>query len=47
MNFRKARSKGNGCQSMPVSIIHTVNAQVVTARNGKQHNGNSKMNFIN
>lgn len=31
---------------MPVSIVHTTNAQMVTARNGKRYNGNSKIYFI-
>jgi len=42
MDFRKVRSKGIGCQPMSVSIDHKINAQVVTARNGKRYNGNSK-----
>lgn len=42
MDFRKIRSKGIGGQPMPISIGHKINAQVVTARNGKRDNRNSK-----
>jgi len=31
---------------MSVSVVHTTNAQMVTARNGKRYNGNSKIYFI-
>lgn len=31
---------------MPVSVDHTINAQMVTARNGKRYNGNSKIYFM-
>jgi len=31
---------------MPVSIAHKINSQMVTARNGKPDNGNSKFTLL-